>query len=124
MTSYKIARRAFLRGTGAATILLPLLRRMEAHAQGMPAPLRFLIIHHPLGTQHKGPASEVDLWRPAAAATTTSFTLPQNSAPFEPLRSKMVMIDGLNIVTQSQVAGGNNGHLRLGDDVEIGRAHV
>jgi hypothetical protein len=109
VTSYKIARRAFLRGTGAATILLPLLRRMEAHAQGLPAPLRFLVIHHPLGTQHKGPASTVDLWRPSATATTTSFTLPQNSAPFEPLRSKMVMIDGLNIVTASQVPGGNNG---------------
>jgi hypothetical protein len=109
MISYKFARRAFLRSTGAATILLPLLRRIEAHAQGMPAPLRFLIIHHPLGTQHKGPASSVDLWRPAATATTTDFTLPSNSAPFEPLRSKMVMIDGLNIVTGSQVPGGNNG---------------
>jgi hypothetical protein len=106
--SYKMARRAFLRGAGGVA-LLPLLRRIEAHAQGMPAPLRFLVIHHPLGTQHKGPASAVDLWRPAATATTTDFVLPQNSAPFEPLRSKMVMIDGLNIVTGSQMPGGNNG---------------
>ena len=108
MMSYKMARRAFLRGAGGVA-LLPLLRRIEAHAQGMPAPLRFLVIHHPLGTQHKGPVSSVDLWRPTATATTTDFVLPQNSAPFEPLRSKMVMIDGLNIVTASLVPGGNNG---------------
>ena len=111
MSSYKIARRAFLRGAGGAAVLLsPILRRIEANAQGMPAPLRFLIIHHPLGTQHRGPASALDLWRPTpTTATTTDFTLPQNSAPFEPLRAKMAMIDGLNIVPQSQVTGGNNG---------------
>ena len=66
----------------------------------MPAPLRFLVIHHPLGTQHQGSGVGADLWRPTpTTATTTNFTLPQNSAPFEPLRAKMVMIDGLNIVT-------------------------
>ncbi len=111
MSSYKIARRAFLRSAGGAAVLLsPILRRIEANAQGMAAPLRFLIIHHPLGTQHRGPASAFDLWRPTpTTATTTDFTLPQNSAPFEPLRAKMAMVDGLNIVTSSQVAGGNNG---------------
>lgn len=106
--SYKVARRAFLRGAGAS-VLLPLLRNVEARAQGLPAPLRFLIIHHPLGTVHKGLTWPEDLWRPAVTATTTSFTLPQNSAPFEPLRSKMAMIDGLNIVTSSVTLGGNNG---------------
>jgi hypothetical protein len=95
VTSYKIARRAFLRGCGgSAALLLPLLRSMEARAQGMPAPRRLLILHH-------GQGSPLDLWRPAAAATTTTFTLPANSAPFAPLQSKMVMIDGLNIVTAS-----------------------
>jgi hypothetical protein len=111
VSSYKIARRAFLRGAGGAAILLsPILRRIEANAQGMAAPLRFLVIHHPLGTMHRGPSSAVDLWRPTPTTeTTTTFTLPQNSAPFEPLRAKMAMIDGLNILPQSQVAGGNNG---------------
>jgi hypothetical protein len=110
VSSYKIARRAFLRSAGAASAFLaPILRSIEARAQGVPAPLRLLIIHHPLGTQHKGPSSSVDLWRPSATATTTTFTLPQNSAPFNPLKPKMVMIDGLNIVTASQTPGGNNG---------------
>ena len=113
MSSYKMARRAFLRGAGGAAVLLsPILRRIEANAQGMAAPLRLMIIHHPLGTQHKGPASAVDLWRPTPNnVSSTTFTLPQNSAPFEPLRAKMAMVYGLNIVTQSQVPGGNNGGL-------------
>jgi Protein of unknown function (DUF1552) len=109
VTSYKIARRAFLRNCGAsATMLLPLLRNMEARAQGKPAPLRFLVVHHPLGTQLGPPANgAVDLWRPKLAATTSNYTLPAGgaSAPFAPLQSKMVMIDGLNIVAASRVGG-------------------
>jgi hypothetical protein len=97
-----VARRAFLRGCGATTLLLPLLRSIEARAQGIKPPLRFMVIHHPLGTQ-------IDQWRPAAAATTTNFTLPFISAPFAPLQSKMVMIDGVNLIATTQVAGGPNG---------------
>ena len=106
MTSYKLARRSFLRACGgSAALMLPLLRSMEARAQGIPAPKRLLILHHSQG-------SPIDLWRPAATATTTTFTLPANSAPFAPLQSKMVMIDGLNIVTDSLqttgISGGQN----------------
>jgi hypothetical protein len=101
--SYKMARRSFLRGCGgAAALLVPMLRSVEARAAGAAAPLRFLVIHHPLGTQ-------IDRWRPAAAATTTTFTLPANSAPFAPLQSKMVMIDGLKIVAATRVQGGPDG---------------
>ena len=105
MISYKMARRSFIRNCGgSAALLMPLLRSVEARAQGVPAPLRFLVIHHPLGA-----APGLSTWRPAAAATTTTFTLPVESAPFAPLQSKMVMIDGVNIKTASKVAGGNSG---------------
>jgi hypothetical protein len=101
--SYKVRRRAFLRGCGgSAALLLPLLRNMEARAQGAPAPLRFLVIHHPLGTQ-------LAQWRPAATASTSNFTLPLISAPFAPLQSKMAMIDGLTIASATRVAGGPTG---------------
>jgi hypothetical protein len=41
MSAYRIARRAFLRSCGGSIALLaPLLRGIEARAQGMPAPLR------------------------------------------------------------------------------------
>jgi hypothetical protein len=99
--SYKMARRSFLRQCGgSAALLLPMLRGIEARAAGTPAPLRFLVIHHPLGTQ-------IDKWRPQGG-TSTDFTLPYISAPFAPLKSKMLMIDGLRIVT-AQRGGGTAG---------------
>jgi len=113
VTSYKVSRRAFIRGCGASTLMLPLLRNIEARAQGKPAPLRFLVIHHSLGTQLGPPAGgAADLWRPPVPGTTTSFALPVNSAPFTPLQPKMVMIDGVNIVCDSKVSGreGTNTH--------------
>ena len=76
-----------------------MLRSIEARAAGAPAPLRFFVLHHPLGTQ-------IDLWRPTdVGATTSSYTLPTNSAPFAPLQSQMVMIDGLKIVTANNKGG-------------------
>jgi hypothetical protein len=101
--SYKMARRSFLRGCGgSAAMLLPLLRSMEARAQGLPPPLRFLVIRHCQG-------SPLDQWRPTAPATTTTFSLPANSAPFAPLQSKMVLVDGLNIVCAGPVGGDGGG---------------
>jgi hypothetical protein len=98
MTTYKLARRSFLRGCAAAPLLLPLLRNIEARAQGRPGPLRFLVIQRPVGTQ-------LALWRPDLPATSGAFTLPTISAPFAPLQSKMVMIDGLNLVCRSRSGG-------------------
>jgi hypothetical protein len=103
--SYKFARRSFLRACGGSTaLLLPLLRSIEARAQGVAAPLRFLVIHHPLGA-FPGLAT----WRPAATATTSSFSLPVESAPFAPLQKYMVMVDGVNIITASSQAGSDGG---------------
>ena len=102
MSSYRVARRAFLGSCGASALLWPLLRNIEANAMGAAAPLRFLVIHHPLGTI-------LNQWRPTDTATTRTFTLPLISAPFEPLRSKMVMIDGLNIVSTTRFAGVSTG---------------
>ena len=106
MSSYKFARRSFLRGlsAGSAALLVPLLRKIEARAAGAAAPLRFLVIHHPLGT-----ASGLANWRPNASATTTNFTLPFESAPFAPLQQYMVMVDGVNCVTATSNPGSGGG---------------
>jgi hypothetical protein len=102
--SYKFARRSFLRGLGgSAALMVPLLRSIEARAAGAAAPLRFLLIHHPLGAN-----PGLTNWRPAATATTTNFTLPMESAPFMPLQKYMVMIDGVNIVTATSHASGTD----------------
>jgi hypothetical protein len=91
---------------GTAALLAPLLRSIEARAQGVKAPLRLLILHHPLGA-----APGLGSWRPNASATTTSFTLPFESAPFEAagLKPYMVMVDGLNMVFATRNAGQNSG---------------
>jgi hypothetical protein len=98
VTSYKFSRRSMLRAAGgSATLLLPLLRSIESRAAGAKAPLRLLIIHHPLGTAEGGAN-----WAPQVGATSTNFVLPSESAPFAPLQSKMVMVDGLNLVTATK----------------------
>jgi hypothetical protein len=98
VSSYKFSRRSMLRAAGgSATLLLPLLRNIEARAAGAKAPLRLLIVHHPLGT-----APGLANWVPQVGATSTSFTLPLESAPFAPLQAQMVMVDGLNIVTATK----------------------
>ncbi|HXU05879.1 MAG TPA: DUF1552 domain-containing protein, partial [Polyangia bacterium] len=108
MSSYKFARRSFLRAAGGSAVLLaPLLRSIESRAQGMAAPLRLLIIHHPLGA-----GSGLTTWCPqGVSGTTTNFTLPLESAPFNatatPLQKYMVMVDGLNVVTNNS---GQNTH--------------
>ena len=107
MTSYKFKRRSFLQACGgSAALLAPLLRSIEARAQGVKAPLRLLILHHPLGA-----APGLASWRPSASATTTNFTLPLESAPFEAagLKPYMSMIDGLNTVFAPRDANTNSG---------------
>ncbi|MBV9946684.1 MAG: hypothetical protein JOZ69_07545, partial [Myxococcales bacterium] len=78
MSSYKVARRSFLQGLGASSALLtPLLRTIEARAAGSAAPLRFLVIQHPLGSD-----PDKTNWLPA---TNANFTLPIETAPFAPV---------------------------------------
>ena len=107
MSSYNFKRRSFLRACGGSAVLLaPLLRSIEARAQGVKAPLRLLILHHPLGA-----APGLGSWRPNATATTTNFTLPFESAPFEAagLKPYMVMVDGLNMVFATKNSNQNSG---------------
>ena len=107
VTSYKLKRRAFLQACGgSAALFAPLLRSIEARAQGVKAPLRLLILHHPLGA-----APGLASWRPNASATTTNFTLPFESAPFEAagLKPYMNMIDGLNVVFATRNSNANSG---------------
>jgi len=105
--SYDLKRRSFLRACGGSAVLLaPWLRSIEARAQGAKAPLRLLIVHHPLGA-----APGLGSWRPNANATTTDFTLPFESAPFEAagLKPYMSMIDGLNVVFGTRDSSANSG---------------
>jgi uncharacterized protein DUF1552 len=85
---YLTRRRNFL--TGACALGLGYwLRRLEASAQGMPAPKRLLVIHHPVGTVR-------DNWV-ISGNSETDFELSRILAPFEPLKQYMTILDGIDI---------------------------
>lgn len=89
--SYRQSRRAFLRRVGAASACAGLsswLLQIEGYAQGVPAAKRLLLMTRPNGTIR----SE---WVPRGSAS--AFTLPSISAAFEPLRSDMLILDGVDL---------------------------
>jgi len=93
---YRTTRRNFLQG-GCATAVAFWLRRAEAFAQGAVSPKRFLMIHHPVGTVKKN-------W--TCTGSETEFTLSRILAPFEPVKSHMVVLDGMDIIARG-VGGGH-----------------
>jgi hypothetical protein len=93
---YCTTRRNFLQGGCAAAVAF-WLRRAEAYAQGAVSPRRFLVIHHPVGTIRNN-------W--VCSGTETNFTLSRILAPFEPVKSKMVILDGIDIIARG-VGGGH-----------------
>lgn len=97
MKSYRFARRSFLSMVGGAFGLRALLQNIEAHAQGMAAPRRLLVMHHPVGTYRAA-------W--LCKDPGTNFTLSRILQPFEMLKSDMMVLDGLSIA-QGGPGGGH-----------------
>jgi hypothetical protein len=97
MKSYRFARRSFLSMVGGAFGLRALLQNIEAHAQGMPAARRLLVMHHPVGTYRAA-------W--LCKNPGTSFTFSRILQPFEMLKSDMMVLDGLSI----EQGGPGGGH--------------
>ena len=87
---YHTTRRNFLQG-GCASALAFWLRRAEAFAQGASSPKRFLMIHHAIGTVKSN-------W--ICSGTESDFTLSRILAPFESVKSNMVVLDGMDIVAR------------------------
>ncbi|HYO94771.1 MAG TPA: DUF1552 domain-containing protein, partial [Polyangiaceae bacterium] len=106
--SYKFARRSFLSSIGSTAMLLPLLQSIEARAQGLPGPKRLLVILKPVGVVRAD-------YLPSGTPTPegiTSFDWRPISSHFEPLRSRLVLIDGLAHKSEStspNAAGERNG---------------
>jgi hypothetical protein len=98
-TSYRIKRRNFLSSVGGAAGLYAMLRNAEVSAAGASSPARLLVYHHPVGTIRND-------W--LCSGSGTDFTLSKILAPFEGLKSDMVVLDGLDLYMGN--AGG--GHER------------
>jgi len=97
---YRVKRRAFLAGIGAAFGLKTLLDDLEAGAEGAAPPPRFLLIHWPLGTlQH----------RFLPETTGSGFTISPILAPFERagLRDDMIGLFGFTHGHLRGFGGGN-----------------
>lgn len=88
MKNPTFTRRAALAGLGGAA-LAPFVPQLEAEAQADGIPKRLILFYHPFGTFH-------DLWRPSGTSEDFSFT-GSITAPLEPHKSDLVVIEGLGI---------------------------
>jgi hypothetical protein len=91
-----------LRGSVAATALIPLLEARRVTGQNAAAPTRLVVIHTPNGTRNA-------LYWPTG--TETNFTLPTLTAPLNALKSKLTFLKGirLNDALQNGALGGTVG---------------
>jgi len=96
MTKFRLSRRAVLRGAGSIAIALPWLEIMQperraraAVVTGKPAN-HFLAVFQPGGTVRNN--AGVDKWAPTG--TESNFTLSPILKPLEPIRNKLLIVDG------------------------------
>ena len=118
MSSYRIARRAFMRSIGAGAVgLKTLLRTMEASAQGAAPPPRFLMTHWPVGTQKywfapvavgSNPNPTLPTL-PTAAPNGTNWDFSRILKPFGDagLKNDMIVLYGLNSGGVGRFGGGH-----------------
>lgn len=95
MTKLNLSRRTLLKTLGGAALSLPLLEAMgpwgnRAFANPSGPPKRFLVFWTPNGTVP-------DYWSPTG--TETNFTLSRILKPLEPVKSDIVVIDGLDALS-------------------------
>ena len=119
MTRFKLDRRTVIKGAGTIAIALPWLEVMgrgrRAHAQTASIPLkRFVTVYQPGGTVRGG--ANGDRYTPTGSET--SFTLSPILSPLEPMKSRLLIVDGLNLkcgdqskYTVEQHQGGSVGWL-------------
>ena len=98
--SRSFKRRAFLGGGVGAGFASLFLRQLEAAAADGP-PTRVLFVHKPCGTV-------LDRFFPTAG-NETSFTLGPITAPFEPLKSDMVILDNVTASRDENWQGDRHG---------------
>ena len=98
MSKFKLDRRTVIKGAGSIAIALPWLEIMgrgrRANAQTAAVPLkRFLTVYQPGGSVRSSTIG--DKYSPTGSET--SFTLSPILAPLEPVKSKLLIVDGLDL---------------------------
>jgi hypothetical protein len=96
MSKFRLSRRAVLRGAGSIAIALPWLEIMEpegrAYGAGVPAQ-RFLAVYTPGGSV----IQPTNKWSPTG--TELAPILSPILAPLEPVKSKILIVDGLDMAS-------------------------
>jgi len=100
MTSFRLSRRAVIRGAGSIAIALPWLEIMREERQAVAASApakRFVGVYTPGGTVHaEGNGSPLaEQWSPTG--TETNFELSRILAPYEPVKSRLLVLDGIDM---------------------------
>src|SRR5258707_2084220 len=96
MRHSRLSRRAVLRGAGSIAIALPWLEIMgtEKTAHGAAAPAqRFIAVYNPGGSV----IQPTNRWQPTG--TETAPVLSPILAPLEPMKSKLLVVDGLDMTS-------------------------
>jgi len=110
MAKFKLSRRAVIRGAGTIAITLPWLEIMghSRKAQGQTTTKqpfkRFVTVYQPGGTVRQ----PTDNYTPTG--TETNFTLSKILTPFEPVKSHLLIMDGLNLTCGDQSKFGVEQH--------------
>ena len=105
-----ITRRGLLRGAGAG-LGASMLPWAERPARAATEPKRLLVVFTPDGTIH-------DTWRPQGSMT--DFTFGQILSPLEAFKSRMLVLDGVNRLTQ----GAGDGHEQGMTQMLTGRGNL
>jgi len=98
MSKLKLSRRSVIKGAGSIAIALPWLEIMgrgrRAQAQTAAVPLkRFVTVYQPGGNVRSSTIGD----RYSPTGSETSFTLSPILAPLEPVKSKLLVFDGLDL---------------------------
>jgi hypothetical protein len=87
-SSPSLSRRSFVRGVGAGLVLAPFVNAINLGRARAAVQKRVMFVYVPDGCI---PAR----WHPTG--TETAFTLPEMSAPLEPIKKHLVFVDGLTM---------------------------
>ena len=100
MKKFRLNRRTVIRGAGSIAIGLPWLECMtsdkDAKAATPATAQRFIAVYQPGGNVRSSATTPTDHYTPGGTSET-SFTLSPILAPLEPVKSKINIVDGLNM---------------------------
>lgn len=93
--SWRLSRRAFLRGSGVS-LALPFLECMRAETGAETLPKRFAAVYFPYGVVAREPGTPAAQWNWTPSDAGRDFHFGKSHRVFEPLRSDLTVLGGLS----------------------------